>query len=87
ELFKEDPTRFDLVITDMTMPKMTGDRLAREMLQLRKDLPIILCTGYNERITEKRAKELGVREFMLKPLVIGELARTIRKVLPSKEKE
>jgi two-component system cell cycle sensor histidine kinase/response regulator CckA len=86
DLFKNDMERFDLVIMDMTMPIMTGDRLAREMLQLRKDLPIILCTGYSARITEAEAKELGVREFMSKPMVIGELAYIIRKVLQEKNK-
>ncbi|MDL1957888.1 MAG: PAS domain S-box protein, partial [Deltaproteobacteria bacterium] len=56
ELFKAQPDRFDLVITDMTMPNMMGDKLARELMKIRPDIPIIICTGYSERITEKKAK-------------------------------
>jgi PAS domain S-box-containing protein len=80
-LFRNAPQKFDLVITDMVMPGMTGDELARQLLQLRPDLPIILCTGYSENITEAKAKELGIKGFALKPLVMEELARLIRKVL------
>ena len=80
-LFCEDPERFDLVITDMTMPGMTGDRLAQELMQFRHDIPIILCTGYSEHISEERAKAMGIREYILKPLDLKNLAATIRKVL------
>ncbi len=81
ERFRADPGRFDLVITDMTMPRMTGDRLAREMLSIRPGLPVILCTGFSERIDETRARALGIRAFLLKPLVNAELAGTIRRIL------
>ena len=81
EEFKARPNNYDLVITDLTMPKMTGDRLARAILGIRPDMPIILCTGYSEKIDEKEAKDLGIREFILKPVTLGLLARTIRKVL------
>ena len=81
ELFQHDPERFDLVISDMTMPNMTGDKLAREILNVRPDMPIIICTGYSERFTESQARELGIKAFIMKPLVIGDLAATIRKVL------
>ncbi|MCE5274540.1 MAG: PAS domain S-box protein [Deltaproteobacteria bacterium] len=80
-LFREDPERFDLVITDMTMPGMTGDRLAQELMQLRHDIPIILCTGYSANISEERAKAMGIREYILKPLDLRTLDATIRKVL------
>lgn len=80
-LFRENPQEFDLVITDMTMPGLTGDRLAQELIAIRSDIPIILCTGYNEHISEEKAKDLGIREFMLKPLNMRTLATTIRKVL------
>jgi CheY-like chemotaxis protein len=79
--FQKDPGAFDLVITDMIMPEMTGDVLAGQMLRIRPDLPIILCTGYSENITEAQAKALGIKAFVLKPLVMAELARLIRQVL------
>jgi CheY-like chemotaxis protein len=81
ELFQHDPHRFDLVITDMTMPNMTGAQLAGKLLNIRPDIPVILCTGYSEQITEKRAKDIGIRAFVLKPLVMREIAEKIREVL------
>ncbi len=69
------------MITDMTMPNMTGDKLAKEMIRIRPDIPIILCTGYSERITEDKAIAMGIREFAMKPLVMLDLAKIIRKVL------
>jgi len=84
EVFRNYPERFDLVITDMTMPKMTGDELARELLKIRPDMPIILCTGFNEKIDEEKAKEVGIREFVMKPTVMREMAMTIRNVLDEK---
>ncbi len=81
DLFREDPHSFDLVITDMTMPKMTGDQLTKALLQIRADMPIILCTGHSNRIDEEKAMELGVRAFVLKPIVVREMAEAIRRVL------
>lgn len=81
ELFKRRPNDFDLVITDMTMPNMTGDKLAIELIKIRPDIPIILSTGYSSRISEDRAKELGIRAFSMKPLAKQNLAETVRKVL------
>jgi CheY-like chemotaxis protein len=81
EDFRQDPDQYDLVITDMTMPDMTGDKLAREIMDIRPDMPVILCTGYSELITEESAKEKGIRELVMKPLVTGQLAKTIRRVL------
>jgi CheY-like chemotaxis protein len=83
-LFKRDPYAFDLVITDMIMPELTGDQLAVQMLEVRPDLPIILTTGYSAGITEAKAKALGIRAFALKPLVMEELAKMIRAVLDDK---
>jgi len=80
-LFRHNPARFDLVMTDMTMPYMTGEKLAGKILAIRPDVPIILCTGYSEQITEKRARELGIQAFVMKPLVMRDLAATIREVL------
>jgi len=79
--FRIKPDQFDLVITDMTMPQMTGDRLARELMQIRPDIPIIICTGYSERITEGKAKGMGIKAFVMKPLVMRDLANTVRKAL------
>jgi DNA-binding NtrC family response regulator len=80
-LFEKDPQAFDLVITDMIMPEMTGDQLAQKMLGIRPDLPVILATGYSEGLTEAKAKKMGLKAFALKPLVMEELAHLIRKVL------
>jgi len=81
ELFRVRAHSFDLVITDMTMPNMTGDKLSRELMKIRSDIPIILCTGYSERISEEKAKGMGIREFVMKPLVMKDLAKTVRKAL------
>lgn len=83
ELFKTQPDKFDLVITDMTMPNLTGEKLARELMRIRADLPVILCTGFSEQISESRAKKLGIKEFILKPLLMNKLAVTVRGVLDS----
>ncbi len=84
ELFKSQPDRFDLVITDMTMPTMTGDKLAREMMTIRPDLPVILCTGFSARISETTALDLGIRAYVAKPVLIRKIAKTIRMVLDEK---
>jgi len=81
--FQKDPAAFDLVITDMTMPRMTGKELAVELLKINPQLPIILCTGFSETITEEAAKRLGIQAFILKPIVMSDLAKTMRKVLDS----
>ncbi|UCF83595.1 MAG: PAS domain S-box protein [Desulfobacteraceae bacterium] len=81
EAFRAQPERFDLVITDMTMPNLTGDKLAKELMKIRPDIPIILCTGFSESITEEKAKEIGITEFSMKPFVMRELAETTRRAL------
>jgi len=81
EVFRNDPNAFDLVITDQTMPNMTGELLARELLEIRPDIHIILCTGFSERIDEKKAKEMGIRKFVMKPIIMSEIAGTIREIL------
>lgn len=80
-LFKARPDEFDLVITDMTMPILTGDRLAVKLMAIRPDIPVILCTGYSAQVSEEKAKSLGIKAFVLKPLVRVNLANTIRRVL------
>jgi PAS domain S-box-containing protein len=81
ELFIAQPAKFDLVITDMTMPNMTGDALAAKLMAIRSDIPVILCTGYSERISKEKTHDIGIREFVLKPIVMSDLAVTVRKVL------
>ena len=71
EMFKARSDEFDLVITDMTMPNLTGEKLARELMKIRADIPVILCTGFSEHITEEHAKGLGIKEFILKPIVMN----------------
>ncbi|OPZ24984.1 MAG: Blue-light-activated protein [Deltaproteobacteria bacterium ADurb.BinA179] len=78
EAFRAHPDRYDLVITDMTMPNMTGVGLARELLKLRPDLPIILTTGYSASINEEEAKKIGIREFLMKPVSLAELSRAVK---------
>ena len=81
EMFARQPDHFDMVITDMTMPGMTGIDLSRKISALKPDIPIILCTGYNNKITDAVAKEAGVSQILLKPVEIRELASIIRNLL------
>ncbi len=85
EAFKAQPDKFDLVITDMTMPNMTGVELAKEILNIRPDVPIILCTGFSEMIDEKKAKAMGIRKFVMKPVAMGDMAKIIREVLDQRD--
>jgi CheY-like chemotaxis protein len=80
-LFVEDPFRFDLVITDQTMPAVTGILLAQKMLEVRKDVPIILCTGHSDSVSGEKAQNVGIRAFVMKPVTRKDLAETIRGVL------
>ena len=79
--FQNQPDAFDLIITDQTMPDMTGSDLARRMLQIRPEMPIILCTGYSSLISEEKARSFGIKGFALKPLAKKDIALLIRKVL------
>jgi signal transduction histidine kinase len=81
KVFKADPHQFDLVITDLTMPKMTGLDLSLQILELRADMPIILCTGFSEAIQTETVKSLGIRELAIKPIVWKDLAQVIRRSL------
>jgi PAS domain S-box-containing protein len=81
ELFRSNPHAFDLILTDYTMPHLSGTDLAGAILEIRPDMPILLCTGYSEKITETAAKELGVRGFAMKPLNRKQLAELVRSVL------
>ncbi len=81
ELFRSKPNDFDLVITDMTMPNMTGDELTAELLALRYNIPVILLTGYSNKISEKSAPDIGIRAFAYKPIIKADLAKIVRKIL------
>lgn len=81
ELFSQDPQAFDLVITDQTMPRLTGSELASRMLARRPDLPIILCTGYSSEIDEASARALGIRRYLMKPMSMTELQRAATDLL------
>jgi CheY-like chemotaxis protein len=81
KVFQKGPEKFDLVITDMTMPNLTGVELSQKLLEIRPDLPIILCTGYSEKIDAQTAKSMGIQGFLMKPLAIHDMANTIREVL------
>jgi DNA-binding NtrC family response regulator len=81
KLFREQPDRFDLVITDLSMPNMTGDRLSKEIVRTRPDIPVILCTGYSETLTEEKTRFMGIQEYAMKPLVLNDMAVIIRKAL------
>jgi|GEM_PF-665064 len=82
--FKADPDGFDLIITDRTMPGLTGYDLAEEMLKIRPDKPIIMCTGFSERDSEKKAKAIGIRAIAPKPIHVAKLAVTMSKLLRNK---
>jgi PAS domain S-box-containing protein len=79
--FKKDPMAFDLVITDMTMPRMTGDELARKIMDVRPDMPVVVCTGYSEKISDPMIEQLGIKALIMKPLVRSEMALAIRQAL------
>ncbi|WP_419657605.1 ATP-binding protein [Desulfosarcina variabilis] len=87
DLFRSAPDTFDLVITDAAMPRMTGDRLAKEFLAIRQDIPIIICTGYSERVNPHNIESLGIRRLLMKPLAIRNLAVAIREVMDQSEKD
>lgn len=86
KLFRNSPDRFDLVITDMTMPEMNGEQLAKVILKIRPDVPIILCTGFSEKINDEKAKEIGIRRFIEKPINRSELANLVRQVLDERSR-
>ena len=81
EAFRSSSDSFDLVVTDMTMPVMTGDQLAKELISIRPDIPIIICTGFSERINKEKANAIGINGFLMKPVVKSEMAKMVRKAL------
>ncbi len=83
-VFRDNPDRFDLIITDMTMPKITGEKLANEILKIRSDIPIILCTGFRQELTARQLSAIGIKMVIMKPLTVTELAKAVRNVLDVK---
>jgi len=81
EAFRANPDKFDLVITDMAMPNMAGDKLSTELTKIRSDIPVLLCTGFSETMSEEKAVSLGIKGFIFKPIVMKDLAQKIREVL------
>lgn len=85
KIFKNNPDRFDAIITDQTMPTMTGIDVAREAMAIRPDIPIILCTGYSAIVDEKAARSLGIKGFIMKPMRKGDLSHLLREVLDNRQ--
>ncbi len=87
DVVRSEPGRFDLIITDMTMPKMTGDTLAQEILSIRPDMPIILCSGFNKNIDADKARALGIRRYIEKPLNMSDFVAAVRRVLDEAKRD
>ena len=85
QAFAKDPAQFDLIITDMAMPHMAGDKLSCEILKIRKRMPIILCTGYSEMISEDKARSMGICKYVQKPITGSDMCALIREVLDKKK--
>lgn len=81
QAFKANPGKFDLVLSDLTMPNMTGDQLAKELIMIRSDIPIVICTGFSEDVTDQKLKTSGVKGILMKPIIKSEMAKTVRRVL------
>jgi len=85
ELFKSNPDQFDIVITDMIMPKMTGTELAKEILSIKPDFPVVICSGFSEKIREEELKSINIHTVIEKPFVMQEITQAIRKALEKKD--
>jgi len=81
--FRDQPDKYDLVVTDMTMPDMTGESLAKALMRVRPDIPVIICTGFSHQMDEEKALAMGISAFVMKPFVVKDVAHTIRNVLAS----
>ena len=81
EAFRSDPVRWDIVVTDLTMPQMTGIHLALKLRELRRHLPVVVCTGYSEQVTPDHVRSLGISGLLFKPLVLKDLSHEVRRAL------
>jgi len=86
EAFRANPFSFDLVVSDMSMPNIPGDELAQKIKSIRPDVPIIICTGFSERIHKDNIRQMGIDDLLMKPVVISDLAKTVRKILDESKK-
>jgi CheY-like chemotaxis protein len=86
DLFRQAPDDYDLIITDMTMPEITGDKLSQALLEIRPDVPIVLHTGYSETFSENQALSQGIRAYLVKPVRMNQIAATIRTILDQEPK-
>ncbi len=86
EVFSRQPTAYDLLLTDQTMPKMSGMELVRKIRQIRPDMPVLLCTGYNEKLIHDKIHEAGIQALLIKPITGRDLAITLRQILDVKVK-
>jgi len=84
ELFKEDPLRYDLLLTDLIMPQLTGDKLVSEIIEIRPDMPVIITSGFTDTIVNDNFKQISNKAFISKPFQPQELAKTVRQVLDRK---
>jgi CheY-like chemotaxis protein len=87
EAVRANPRKYDLVLTDMTMPQMTGYALAKHLIEMQPDLPIILCTGFGDQINENKTRSAGILALLLKPVLFNDLANTLREALDRNRKE
>ena len=81
DVFNDAPETFDLMVTDQTMPEMTGDLLAKEAMKIRPGFPVIICTGYSDILDDAKARAMGIRALLMKPVGQTKLAETLRRVL------
>ena len=86
ELFQSIPDHFDLVITDMTMPQMSGVKLSEKLRTIRPDIPVIICTGHSPLIDQEKAKSMGIAGFIMKPIETRDIAKMIRNVLDDQQR-
>lgn len=83
--FKKDPFKYDLVVSDMTMPKMSGDKLALEILKINPEIPVLLCTGFSETLSNEKASAIGIKKILDKPIAMNTLLKNIREILDQNE--
>ena len=84
DIFRSDPDQFDLIITDMAMPNISGEKLSGELIRIRPDIPILLCTGFSETLSEEKAASIGIKGFLMKPILMTDLADKVRDILDRK---
>ena len=87
KLFESDPYKYDLIISDMTMPNLTGDKLSLELLKIRPNVPILICTGHSDKVSHENADEIGIKGLLMKPVMKANLAKTVREVLDDAKAE